>query len=621
MCSLASGRCSGPAVRLAHRSRSLATAAASSPCVDAERLALRLRLGEGWRASLGSAAEDVTLAHEALVSQGRLQVNDQQAAAVSALSRLPGALAEAREARQRWDDEQAGLTAAAERAAARVQDERKKAAAWEGSGWFKGSPSTPREPAIVGSVCWLSVGPPPALQPAGCYIYGTVGSGKSTVMDLFCLSALKGWRARRQHFHEFALWLHQELVHLRRASQGSEEPAKHILERVADRAAEGTDVLCLDEFAVTNVADAIMFAELLRLLAERQVAVVCTTNRPPEDLYKDGLHRERYVPAIVEHIRGNYLVAGISGSDYREEMLRAMQLQERTASEGTSTAANSSPSKSDRVFFQGLGVCMNATLGDALKGDGAEVPELVPGEVQVTWGRSLSVPGTSQGIARFHFDDLCRRALAAEDFLVLASSFHTIFVHDVPRLALEEHNEARRFTNLVDALYEHSVRLVCHSHVPIDEVLQSIESLQQASTDTNREEFSADRLGVFEPMYDDSPNINIQIKELGTREKLKELQDRRFAEEQLSEARRLGRLVAPEGWKGETGSKWSAAPAGADLSSPDQGVAGIMVAAVGSLQESGFAARRAASRLKEMQTAPYLEAARQRRQLMCAHSQ
>ncbi|CAE8634490.1 unnamed protein product, partial [Polarella glacialis] len=129
----------------------------------------------------------------------------------------------AREARQRWDDEQAGLTAAAERAAARVQDERKKAAAWEGSGWFKGSPSTPREPAIVGSLCWLGVGPPPALQPAGCYIYGTVGSGKSTAMDLFCLSALKGWRARRQHFHEFALWLHQELVHLRRASQGSED--------------------------------------------------------------------------------------------------------------------------------------------------------------------------------------------------------------------------------------------------------------------------------------------------------------------------------------------------------------------------------------------------------------
>merc|ERR1712226_531510 len=120
-------------------------------------------------------------------------------------------------------------------------------------------------------------------------------------------------------------------------------------------------------------------------------------------------------------------------------------------------------------------------------------------------------------------------------------------------------------------------------------------------------------MGVFDKMYDDSPNFQIQIKELGSREKWKELQDRRLAEEQRHEAQRLGRLAAPEAAAKQTGSGWSAAPAGADLSAPDQGVAGVMVAAVGSLQESGFAARRAMSRMKEMQARPYLEAANQRR--------
>merc|ERR1712151_485707 len=107
--------------------------------------------------------------------------------------------------------------------------------------------------------------------------------------------------------------------------------------------------------------------------------------------------------------------------------------------------------------------------------------------------------------------------------------------------------------------------------------------------------------------------MGIQIKELGSREKWRDLQDKKMAEEQLANARRLGRLQAVDAVEGDTGSGWSAAPAGADLSAPDQGVAGVMVAAVGSLQESGFAAQRALSRLKEMQTRQYLESARQRR--------
>jgi len=264
-----------------------------------------------------------------------------------------------------------------------------------------------------------------------------------------------------------------------------------------------------------------------------------------------------------------------------------------------------------RVVFEGG--CPEEALQRALAEDDGGAAALVPGHVKISWGRSLPVPGMSGGAARFHFDDLCRKALAAEDYLHLAVRFHTVYIHNVPRLSLEEHNEARRFTNLVDALYEHSVRLFCHSDVPLGEVLRSVEALREAS---EKDGHDADRLGLFETMYDDQPNFQIQIKELGSREKWQELQDKRMAEEQKAEAARLGKLVAPDAAQGTTGSGWSAAPAGADLSAPDQGVAGVMVAAVGSLQESGFAARRAVSRLKEMQTMPYLEAAQRRREAM-----
>ena len=239
--------------------------------LDLERLARRLRLDD-WK-DLG----DLQAAHVKLLSSKKLEVNEDQAAAVSSLAQLPGAIRQARQAKERWDAEQLRMTRAAKQKEAAVSlEQRRRAAEWTSS-WASRSPSTPSAPRVVGPVCWLNLGPPPALFPAGCYLYGTVGTGKSTIMDLFCLT-LPGWRVQRQHFHEFALKLHQQL-HSMRAS-GS-EPQRHILERLADQVADGCDVLCLDEFAITNVADAAIIAELLQLLAFRHVAVVCTTNRPP----------------------------------------------------------------------------------------------------------------------------------------------------------------------------------------------------------------------------------------------------------------------------------------------------------------------------------------------------
>eukprot|EP00928_Gymnodinium_smaydae_P000449 TRINITY_DN10174_c0_g1_i1.p1 TRINITY_DN10174_c0_g1~~TRINITY_DN10174_c0_g1_i1.p1 ORF type:complete len:617 (+),score=156.78 TRINITY_DN10174_c0_g1_i1:179-2029(+) len=600
-------------VRLTPSPAALASSGGGGGGVDEDRLARRLRLGASWREEWEAAgAVDVASAQEALVARGRFEANAAQASAAALLARLPAAISEAREARARWDAQQQRQLERAAQKGHRNRDQREKAATWQEGGWMTRAPKAPLEPAVIGPACWLSIGPPPSLKPAGCYLFGSVGSGKTTLMDVFCLFGRGSWRFRRQHFHEFSLWLHQAL-HAEggpaaATSSGGGSRRAHVLERVADLAAEGTDIIGLDEFAITNVADAAIFAELLKLLSERGVAVVLTTNRPPEDLYSEGLHRERYLPALVERLRSDFLVAPISGADYREQLFQAEQHAAAEAQEASGPGDAEPAAAAAAVFFEGG--CPDEALQAALRDDGVDC-SFVPGDVGIAWGRKLPVlsGGIGAGVARFHFDDLCRRALGAEDFLHLALRYHTICVHNVPRLSLEEHNEARRFTNLVDALYEHSVRLICHSEVPLSDVLRSVEALHSASA----EDHDPERMGVFDKMYDDSPNFQIQIKELGSRERWKELQDRQMAEEQRAEAARLGRLSAPDAAQGDVGSGWSAAPATADLSAPDQGVAGVMVAAVGSLQESGFAARRAMSRLKEMRTRPYLEAAAARR--------
>jgi len=597
--------------------KSLSSVAAAATQVvtsaDETRLAGRLRLGEDWR----RVPQGIVAAHGTFVSEGRFLANASQARAVAELARVPDSIAEAREARDNWDADQAKLTACAVAAAERVGKEREAAACYWSDSRVKSLlqrvPTTPLEPGVIGPVCWLTLGPPPVLRLAGCYLHGPVGSGKSTIMDLFCLFGSGGLRVRRQHFHEFFLWLHQSMLEFR--GPRPEAPHSHILARVADHVKkEGIDVLCLDEFAVTNVADAAILAELLKLLAERYIALVCTTNRPPEDLYQDGLHRERYLPAIVNRLRGNFIVAMVDGLDYREELFCA-ELAARAgtmppvADSGTSSGTGIVP----HVFFHGEDI--DTVIRNALAGDVGGMPKFVAGTVKVAWGRCIEVPGIASGFARFGFDDLCRRALSAEDFLHLALQFHTVVVHNIPRLSLEEHNEARRFTNLVDAFYEHNTRLICHFEVPLGDVLASVEALQGATVDNQ----NAESLGVFEKMYDDSPNFQLQIKELGGRDKYKELRDRREAEEMRATAHRIGRLANPEAaGGGASGSGWSSAPAAADLSAPQEGVAGVMVAAVGSLQESGFAARRALSRLKEMQTTPYIEAAQRRREAMAS---
>jgi len=229
-----------------------------------------------------------------------------------------------------------------------------------------------------------------------------VGSGKSTLMDLFCLFGLsEGLRVRRQHFHEFSLSTQQALHALADRPDASR---RHVLACVAEAAARDADVLCLDEFQVTNVADAAILKELLRLLAELHVCVVCTTNRPPEDLYKEGLHRERYIPALVQQLRDSFLVVPVQGTDYREELHQAEVARRHHGSDGDPAAgqavvdAEPNAQVIGSVFFEGG--CSDAALQEALAGEG--LPQLSPGQVKISWGRSLPVPAVGGGLACFH---------------------------------------------------------------------------------------------------------------------------------------------------------------------------------------------------------------------------
>ena len=236
--------------------------------------------------------------------------------------------------------------------------------------------------------------------------------------------------------------MHQELHSMRRANS---EPQRHILERLADKVSKSCDLLCLDVVFHYKRGRCSYFG--------RALAAVGSSAR------RSGLY---YEPSTRGSLQGRppsgALRAGTCSSPTREisgtRLCSALTtglpcIMQTVPKQDTVCAA-----QNDRTLFEG------GSAEEALK----VIPEeLNPGNLKISWNRQLAIPGQSNGFAQFHFDDLCRKPLAAEDFLIIASNFHTVFLHDVPKLTLEEHNEARRFTNLVDALYEHSSA----AHLPL----------------------------------------------------------------------------------------------------------------------------------------------------------
>jgi len=271
-------------------------------------------------------------------------------------------------------------------------------------------------------------------EPAGVYLWGGVGRGKSMLMDL-AFAHIDIHPKRRVHFAEFMLETHARLKKAREKEEG--DPIEPVAEQIAAEA----KLLCFDEMQVTNPADAMILSRLFGKLIEAGVRVVTTSNRPPGDLYLGGLNRELFLP-FIELIENRMLVVAVDGpTDYRLERLSGVEVWH--VPNGPEATADLS-----RAFFQ---------LTDYPVEDRAKVPSE---DIDVGGGRTLHVPKSLKGVAVFSFKRLIGEPRGAADYLAIARRYHTVILVGIPVMGPEMRNEAARFVTLIDALYEHKVKLL-----------------------------------------------------------------------------------------------------------------------------------------------------------------
>lgn len=284
----------------------------------------------------------------------------------------------------------------------------------------------------------------PEKHICGLYMYGGVGRGKSMLMDLFFECLPHDLPKRRVHFHEFMIGVH-DYIHTRRESDGIREGVDATLPLLAARLADQARVLCFDEFHVTDVADAMILGRLFRELFERGVVIVATSNWAPDDLYKGGLQRERFLPFIALLKERAEIFHLDHGTDYRTQFLQE-----------------------EGGYFSPLGAATSAKADGLFKTLTGGVPR--EKDVIEVKGRKIDVAQTAKGVARFTFAQLCERPHGAEDYLAIAKRYHTIFLENVPKLGYDRRNEAKRLMTLIDALYEAGTRLIVTADAPADKL-------------------------------------------------------------------------------------------------------------------------------------------------------
>jgi cell division protein ZapE len=271
-------------------------------------------------------------------------------------------------------------------------------------------------------------------QHCGIFLWGGVGRGKSMLMDL-AFDQIEIEPKRRTHFHAFMLEVHQRLREARK-----DEESDPVI-RVAGEIADEVKFLAFDEMMVTNAADAMIMSRLFTALIESGVGLVTTSNRPPKDLYKDGLNRELFLP-FIDLIQAKMEVVSLNGPiDYRFDRMQGLETW--LMPNGAEATA-----KLSQAFFQ---------MTDYPVEDRAKVPVE---ELDVGGGRTLHVPKSLKGVAVFSFKRLCGEPRGAADYLAIARRFHTVIIVGIPLMGPDMRNEAARFVTLVDALYEHRVKLL-----------------------------------------------------------------------------------------------------------------------------------------------------------------
>jgi cell division protein ZapE len=272
----------------------------------------------------------------------------------------------------------------------------------------------------------------------GLYLFGSVGRGKSMLMDIFFATApLK--RKRRVHFHAFMQEVHAG-IHAARESN-VEDPIRPVADEIAEQAV----LLCFDEFQVTDITDAMILGRLFEALFARHVVVVATSNRPPDDLYKDGLNRQVFLPFIkMLHDRVD-LVELDTPIDYRQGL----------DDEGC-------------TYFTPLGPVAQAGMDAAWRRETGGEPA-APLTLSIH-GRRIRIDEATEEAGRTSFEELCEKPLGPGDYLALAERFTAFFIDAIPRLSWAQNNEAKRFVTLIDAFYEAKVRLYCSAEVPPEEL-------------------------------------------------------------------------------------------------------------------------------------------------------
>ena len=285
-----------------------------------------------------------------------------------------------------------------------------------------------------------------AEPPQGLYVYGGVGRGKSMLMDLFFRAAPIAAK-RRVHFHAFMQEVHARLTAMRQhpgireLRPGKRAKDDDILPSIARDIARDCRLLCFDEFQVHDIADAMILGRLFETLFEAGVVVVATSNRPPRDLYENGLQRDSFLPFIALIEKRLDLLQLDSGTDYRLESMRAMD-----------------------VYLTPLDASADRRLEDyfARLTHGADVGP----ETLTVHGRAVRIPRASDDIAFASFAELCERPLGPADYLAIAGRFDVLLLARIPGMGPARRNEAKRFVTLIDALYEHKVKLICSAERP-----------------------------------------------------------------------------------------------------------------------------------------------------------